>query len=297
MSSTIRDARTYAIREVSLEIQSTRGTLENLLATNTSKQEVDFKVDHLQSTLNEVENRVSNFSYHLPGAGRIVKSYTKIRYSFSELLSASTNQNMALPGLVSTFAFLGFSSWLSYFLADAYAFFWGIILSASSYLVFWAYEKYLVNLLVVRLVVLRVLVYEAIVIAYLFFWLLILGFFAGDDSQAYGAALGYAVIPFVFFNGGAVLGGVIISSQEQREELTKQAFSLRKDLAELEQIRNAEDKVWKSLFACDIALSPTTASVILRDATMTNEHDLVALAVKNVITLWNSVLVKISNVT
>ena len=136
-----------------------------------------------------------------------------------------------------------------------------------------------------------------LVITYLFLWLLILGFFAGDNSASYGAALAYAAIPFIFFNGGAVLGGVIISSQEQREELTKQAFSLRKDLAELEQIRNAEDKVWKSLFACDIALSPTTASVILRDATMTKEHHLVALAVKNVITLWNSVLVKISNLT
>jgi hypothetical protein len=293
LSSTIRDARTYAIREVSLEIQSTRGTLENLLATNTSKQEVDFKVDHLQSTLNEVEIRVSNFANQLPGAGRIVKSYTKIRYSFSELLSASTNQNMALPGLVSTFAFLGFSSWLSYFLADAYAFFWGIILSASSYLVFWAYEKYLVNLLVAKPVVIRVLVYEVIVIAYLFFWLLILGFFAGDDSQAYGAALGYAVIPFVFFNGGAVLGGVLKLSQNQLGRLTEKASALRRDMADLEQIRSNEDIIWKSLFVGDIALSPTTASVILRDATLTKDHDRIMAAIPNVNALWKSVLAKL----
>ena len=293
LSSTIRDARTYAIREVSLEIQSTRGTLENFLVTNTSNQEVEYQVSQLQSTLDEVENRVKNFSNRLPVAMRIPKSYAKSRYTFSELVSASTNQNMALPGLVSIFAFFGFSSWLSYFLADTYAFIWGTILSASSYLVFWAYERYLVKLLVAQPVVIRVLVYEAIVIAYLFFWLLILGFFAGDDSEAYGAALGYAAIPFIFFNGGAVLGGVLKLSQNQLGRLTEKATALRREMADLEQIRSSEDIIWKSLFVGDIALSPTTASVILRDATLTRDHDRVAAAIPNVNTLWNSVLLKL----
>jgi hypothetical protein len=293
LSSTIRDARTYAIREVSLEIESTRGTLENFLVTDTSNQEVNFRVNQLQSTLNEVEIRVSNFSNQLPGAVRIAKSYTKIRYSFSELVSASTNQNMALPGLVSIFAFLGFSSWLSYFLTDAYAFLWGIILSVSSYLVFWAYEKYLVKWLVAQPVIIRVLVYEALVISYLFFWLLILGYFAGDNSEAYRAALGYAAIPFIFFNGGAVLGGVLKLSQNQLGRLTEKASVLRRDMADLEQIRSSEDIVWKSLFVGDIALSPTTASVILRDATLTKDHDRIMAAIPNVNALWKSVLAKL----
>ncbi len=293
LSSTIRDARTYAIREVSLEIESTRGTLENFLVTDTSNQEVNFQVNQLQSTLNEVEIRVSNFSNQLPGAARIAKSYTKIRYSFSELVSASTNKNMALPGLVSVFAFLGFSSWLSYFLTDAYAFLWGIILSVSSYLVFWAYEKYLVKLLVAQPVIMRVLVYEVLVIAYLFFWLLILGYFAGDNSEAYRAALGYAAIPFIFFNGGAVLGGVLKLSQNQLGRLTEKASVLRRDMAVLEQIRSSEDIVWKSLFVGDIALSPTTASVILRDATLTKDHDRIMAAIPNVNALWKSVLAKL----
>jgi hypothetical protein len=293
LSSTIRDARTYAIREVSLEIQSTRGTLENFLATNDSNQEVDSQVNQLQSTLNEVETRVSNFSNHLPGAVRTAKTYANTRYSFSELVNASTNQNMALPGLVSTFAFLGFSSWLSYFLADTYAFFWGTILSASSFAIFWVYEKYLMKLLVAQPVFIRVLVYEATVIAYLFFWLLILGFFAGDNSGAYRAALGYAAIPFVFFNGGAVLGGVLTLSQNQLGRLTEKASALRRDMADLEQIRSKEDIVWKSLFVGDIALSPTTASVILRDATLTKDQIRVLAAIPNVNSLWKSVLSKL----
>ena len=293
LSSTIREARTYAIREISLEIQSTRGTLENFLATSTSIKEVDFQVNNLQSTLDEVENRVSNFSHRLPGTTRPALSHAKTRYAFSEVVNASTNQNMALPGLVSIFAFFGFSSWLSYFLTDVYAFFWGTILSASSFIVFWAYEKYLVKQLVAQPVFVRVLIYQAIVIAYLFFWLVILGFFAGDNSEAYGAALAYAAIPFIFFNGGAVLGGIVTLSQNQLVGLTEKASALRRDMSELEQIRGKEDKVWKSLFVGDIALSPTTASVILRDATLTRDHDRVIAAIPNVISLWKSVLSKL----
>jgi hypothetical protein len=166
-------------------------------------------------------------------------------------------------------------------------------LSASSFAIFWAYEKYLVKQLVAQPVFIRVLVYEVIVIAYLFFWLVILGFFAGDNSEAYGAALAYAAIPFVFFNGGAGLGGIVRLSQEHRDNLTTNASTLRKVMAELEQIRSREDKVWKSLFIGDIALSPTTASVILRDATLTKDHDRVVAAIPNVNALWTSVLLKL----
>ena len=79
-------------------------------------------------------------------------------------------------------------------------------------------------------------------------------------------------------------------SQEHRENLTAKAATLRKDMADLEQIRSDEDKVWKSLFVGDIALSPTTASVILRDATFTKDQERVAAAIPNVHALWKSVL-------
>ena len=82
-------------------------------------------------------------------------------------------------------------------------------------------------------------------------------------------------------------------SQEHREKLTEQASLLRKDLSDLEQVRRDEDKVWKSLFLGDIALSPTTASVILRDAVLTKDHDRVVAAIPNVNALWKSVLSKL----
>jgi hypothetical protein len=293
LSSTIKDARTFAIREVSLEIQSTRGTLDNFVATSTRSHETDDQIKQLQKTLDEVESRVSKISNQFPSYVRIPKINARSRITFVDVVNASTQQNQALPGLISVFAFFGFSSWLSYFLADVNAFVWGTILSASSFVIFWAYEKFLVKQLVAQPMFIRVLVYEVIVISYLFFWLVILGFFAGDNSEAYGAALAYAAIPFVFFNGGAVLGGIVRLSQEHRDNLTTNASSLRKVMAELEQIRSEEDKVWKSLFVGDIALSPTTASVILRDATLTKDHDRVVAAIPNVNALWTSVLLKL----
>jgi hypothetical protein len=55
LSLTIRDARTFAIREVSLEVQSTRGSLENFMATNSDDQDIDHQINQLQKTLDEVE--------------------------------------------------------------------------------------------------------------------------------------------------------------------------------------------------------------------------------------------------
>ena len=293
LSLTIRDARTFAIREISLEIQSTRGSLENFAATSDHNQKIENQINELQKTLDEVEVRVGKFSNQFPAILRMPKIYSKSKYSLSDIVNASTKKNEALPGLISAFAFFGFSSWLSYFLDEASAFFWGTILSISSFVIFWAYEKYVVTKVLSQPVYVRVLIYETTVISYLFFWLVILGFFAGDNSGAYGAALAYAAIPFVFFNGGAVLGGIVTLSQERRENLTTQATTLRIDMADLEKIRSEEDKVWKSLFVGDIALSPTTASVILRDATLTKDSDRVLAAIPNVNTLWKSVLSKL----
>ena len=145
LSLTIRDARTFAIREISLEIQSTRGSLENFAATSDHNQKIENQINELQKTLDEVEVRVGKFSNQFPAILRMPKIYSKSKYSLSDIVNASTKKNEALPGLISAFAFFGFTSWLSYFLDEASAFFWGTILSISSFVIFWAYEKYVVT--------------------------------------------------------------------------------------------------------------------------------------------------------
>lgn len=293
--SVIRDARTFAVREVSLEIQATRGTLENLTTTNISVAKVTEQIVQLQETLDEVEMRINKISNRIPVVSRMLKVNSQARYSFAELIAASTNPNNAMPTLISIFAFFGFSSWLSYFMDAIHAFFWGATLSAFSFLIFRLYERNLAPRLRAKKVVVRVLAYEFLVLTYLFFWLLILGFFAGDNSGSYGAALAYAAIPFIFFNGGALLGGVITSSKNHLDRLTTQASSLRIEMSDLEQIRSDEDQVWKALFAGDIALSPTTASVILRDAVLTKDQERIIGAIPNVLALWKSVLLRLPN--
>lgn len=286
----IRDARTYAVREISLEIEATRGSLENFVATNPPTPEVLSEISKLQDTVNEVESRVSQISNRFPGPNRMPKIFYRPKYSMASIITAGTKQNNLFPRLISVVAFFGFSSWLSYFMADRYAAVLAVLLSFLSFGIFLGYDKFVVPIFTAFHVWVRVLVYEAFVLIYLVLWMGTLGFFAGDNTESYGAAFAYAVIPFVFFNVGIFVSGIILSSQENRERLTIQAATLRDDLSELEQIRNDEDKIWKSLFAGDIALSPTTASVILRDATLSKDVDRVISAIPNVNKLWSAVL-------
>lgn len=297
LTGEIREARTFATREVSLEIQSTRGSLDSFIELNHPSETVAIQINQLQETLDEVESRIGRVVHRFPSSTKTPRAFSQIRYSVWNVLAASTKPNNALPIVISVVAFFGFSSWLSYFMAAIKAFCWGAFLSAASYVIFRGYEKYLVPRLSAKPLLLRILIYELIVLTYLFFWLFILGFFAGDNSGAYGAALAYAVIPFIFFNCGALMGGVITSSQEHRENLTKQAHALRKEMTELVQIRTDEDRIWKSLFAGDIAISPTTASVILRDAILSKENERVVQAIPNVTALWKSVLAKLPKVS
>jgi len=291
----IRDARTFAIREISLEIQSTRGSLETYVAATNPDHETAQVVNELEKTLDDVEIQVNKISNRFPGSPRPSKAQPKVKQSTSAFFSASTLPNYLLPKLIAVFAFFGFSSWLSYFIPDLTAIFIGFTLSGVSFVIFWIYEKYAVSKMLSKPVFVRIFVYQLLVFTYLFFWLFILGFLAGDNSVSYTAALAYTAIPFIFFNAGAALSGVIASTDDYRELLTKQATELRHNLASLDQIRVDEDKVWKSLFAGDIALSPTTASVILRDAILAKDLDRVVTTIPNVYSLWKSVLVKLPN--
>jgi hypothetical protein len=297
LSRDIRDARAFSTRELSLEIQSTLLTIDTFTTSNSVGQKLEAEIGKLKTVFSKIESQLSQIRNRFPGPTGASKNFSIARYSLPEIVSAGIKPNGGLPVLVSTTAFFGFSSWLSFFMDERHAAFWGISLSTMSFGIFFGYEKYISSKLVTRAILIRILVFELFVISYLFFWLLILGYFAGDDSGAYLAALVFAAIPFLFFNAGIVLIGVVTSSQVRREQLVLQASNLRTDLAALERIRSDEDKVWKSLFAGDISLSPTTASVILRDATIAKEQDQVALATTNANALWNSVLVKMANLT
>lgn len=292
-SQTILEARTFASREISLEIQSTRGTIENLILTSDLEKSINSEITKLRRVIDEVELRVHRISRRLPATHKFQKGFSSSRISLSGIIDSSTRGTKFLPGLIAVVAFFGFCNWLGYFMSEFNAAIWGLVLSSISFGVFLSYERFVVPFLLQKSSVIRLVVFEIVILGYLFFWLVILGFFAGDNSSAYGAASVYAVIPFVFFNIGIFISGVILSSQEQRERLTIQATALRSDLYELEKIRSNEDEVWKSLFAGDIASSPTTASVILRDASISSDQNRIVDVIPNVNKLWSSVLQKL----
>jgi hypothetical protein len=293
----IRDARNYSIREISLEIQSTLGTIETFTTSNSVNQSLSTKMGQLQLVLHELQIRVNQIANRFPRSVQTRQVHPLARFGIGMVLSAGLRPNQVFPRLVSVVAFFGFCSWLSYFMNALQAAFWGMALSILSFVIFFGYEKYIASKLLNVSLVFRFLAFETLIVIYLFFWLLILGFFAGDNSAAYGAALVFAVIPFIFFNSGLVISGLVASSQEQRGQLAERATILRSELALLDQIRTDENKIWKSLFAGDISLSPTTASVILRDVTLSKDQERVELAIVKVTALWNSLLDKIPNKT
>lgn len=293
----IRDARTYSIREISLEVQATLGTLETFMLSSAINQDLATRSGQLELVLQELQVRVNQIANRFPRLVQLHQVYPPVRLTIGKALSSGVMPNQVFPRLVALVSLFGFCSWLSYFMNGIHAAFWGVALSMLSFVIFFGYEKYIGSNLLKMSLWFRILAFETFVFIYLFFWLLILGYFVGDNSSAYGAALVYAVIPFIFFNSGLVMSGLVFSSQEQCTQLAEQAEILESELAALVQIRNDEDKVWKSLFAGDISLSPTTASVILRDATLSKDQERVALAIVNVSALWNSLLDKISLVT
>lgn len=293
----IRDTRTYSIREISLEVQATLGTIETFMLSSAVDQDLATKSGELQLVLQEIQVQLNQIANRFPRLAQLRQVHPSNRLTVGKVLSSGASPNKVFPRLVSLVSLIGFCSWLSYFMNELHAAFWGMALSMLSFVIFFGYEKYIGSKLLKMSLLFRILAFETFIVIYLFFWLLILGFFAGDNSSAYGAALVYAVIPFVFFNSGLVMNGLVVSSQELCTQLAEQAEILENELAALVQIRNDEAKVWKSLFAGDISLSPTAASVILRDATLSKGQERVALAIANVSTLWNSLLDKISHVT
>lgn len=290
----IRDSRTFSIREVSLEIQSTLGSLDDVTAANPDNQELAREIDTLRNILKTTESQLNKMRNRFPDSLRFSRAQSNAKYSITSVISASAKLNEAMPFVISGIAFFGFCSWLSYFMDTVHAVFWGATLSAISFGIFYRYEKNIATKFFAESVAIRIFAFETLVLGYLFVWLLILGYFAGDNSTSYGAALAYAAIPFIFFNGGAIFNGVISASQIQRDQFTDQAATLKMDLAELEKIRSDEDKVWKSLFVRDFALTPTMANVVLRDAILTNRDSLPTSVIANVSTTWKLVLDKLS---
>jgi hypothetical protein len=292
----VNEGRIFVARELSLEVQSTLGSIETIESKITVSGINSGELDQLKSSLSEVTVRVSALSQRFPDSTQQTKSNLNPRHTLRYFLESVTSENRYLPALMALLSLFGLGTWLGYLTDSTNILIWGSVLSLVGFVVFWLYLKILIPLIPRRMIMLRITVLEMLLLLYLFFWFVLIGFITGDNATAYGVALANSVIPFITFNAAVVLGGVLRTTQAQRSQLLAQAMELRAALKEIEELRKTEESLWKILFAGDIASSPTTASVMLRDVSLSGDQTRLAELLPNVVTIWSSVAQQLPSV-
>jgi len=285
----INDGRNFAGRELSLEVEASRAAIE-LCESKYEIAESDLlNFASLNLSLSKIEESVRDKTKALPNRASGLRQISGKYNSLSFMIDNVKRENSYLPISMAVISLFGLGTWLGYFVDTRSVLLWGSALSLIGYVGFWMYLKLLAPKLLRFAVVFRVIFFELFLIFYLFFWLLLLGFIAGDNSTSYSVALVNAIIPFLLFNGASVIGGILNSTQIYRTELLTKASELRISLMELETLRAHEADSWKSLFAGDIAYSPTTASVMLQDLIVTQNELKVHETLLAVVAIWKTV--------
>lgn len=285
----INDGRNFAGRELSLEVEASRAAIE-LCESKYEIAESDLlNFESLNLSLSKIEESVRDKTKALPNRASGLRHRSGKYNSLSFMIDNVKRENSYLPIAMAVISLFGLGTWLGYFVDTRSVLLWGSALSLIGYVGFWMYLKLLAPKLLRFAVVFRVIFFELFLISYLFFWLLLLGFIAGDNSTSYSVALVNAIIPFLLFNGASVIGGILNSTQIYRSELLTKASELRISLMELETLRAHEADSWKSLFAGDIAYSPTTASVMLQDLIVTQNELKVHETLLAVVAIWKTV--------
>jgi hypothetical protein len=124
------------------------------------------------------------------------------------------------------------------------------------------------------------------VLVYVLLWTLTIGFVAGDVQVGYNLAIASALIPFALLNVAAFGIGLIASSQKYRAALAVLAESLSQELISLEKIRNKEVDSFRSIFGGELQHSPTSASVIMREAASNGDYQHQVVAIEKATEIW-----------
>lgn len=283
----IKESRIFLFRELALEVQATQESLESLEQSISLNEN---EVAELTNTLAQVVVASRNIVKNYPLSSQLLQPSPQIVYNLRYVITSGVQRNRLLPIALGGVSVFGVSGWFKYSLESAQVFVRIAILCALGYIIFWAYEKLLMPGFIRLAPWGRVLIFEIFVFLYLWGWIATIGFVAGDRMFGYGLALASAPIPFLLLNVAAFGNGLIISSQKYRVVLTDLAKSLTQELEKLVIIHDRESHALKYLFSGDLAYSPTTASVMMRDAAMAKDRTEYLEIIKNVTNVWKLTL-------
>ena len=292
----VEQARTYVTRELALEISATQAELEIFEFNNDLTDQDNKLLAELRGLLSQISTKLSELTRN-PGLSRNALSVElPNRYSFSKIIDASTYVNPYLPGVLGGLSFVALAGWLGYFVDRLTAMRWASYLAVYSFIVYWLYRRYLVPRMRKRSSLVRLLIYELSLGPFVFFWLALLGYYAGDDSKTYGIAGANSISVFIFANITTFVSGVLAAASEYREALGDASKKLRDEIEGAQLIKTREENIWKEFFAGDLANSPTTATVRVRDVVSRPDGPSFSEVQPSVVRIWQNVLHQLSEV-
>lgn len=289
----IKENRLFILRELALEVNVSRECLEGAVE---SKLLSESQVSELKSTLTQVEIVSQNIMKNYPLRSQLLQPLPQFVHNLKYVVASGDERKGLLPLALGIASLFGVSGWFKYSLESFAVFFYIATLSMVGFVSFWAFEKLLLPAFIRLADWFRILIFEFGLVVYLVFWVVTIGFIAGDGPFGYSLALASAVIPFLLLNATAFGVGLIVSSQKFRLELVDLAESLTTEIEKLVKISDSESHAWKNLFSSNLEYSPTTASMMMVEAEMIRDHTECLEVIRKVTIIWKSALNQLESV-
>lgn len=290
----ITQARTYVSRELALEVSATTAELDTYEFRNKLTSPEQSKLNEFRALLDSVSKRLIEIKSGVLPKMVSLDAATPVRYSLKKIIDASTSVNPYRPGLMGGLSFIALAGWLGYFVDRITALRWAAFLGIYSFVVYSMYRRFFLPLLRKQTILIRAVLFEISLIPFVFFWLALLGFIAGDDSETYGIAAANSISVFIFANLATFVSGVLVAAAEYRAELEIYSKLVQEQIEILQGVKTQEENIWREFFAGDIAKSPTTATVRVRDAVGSQDGNRFNEVQPAVIDIWQNVLKQLS---
>ena len=289
VAQVISEARNYGSRELMIEVGALNSALEVVPPEFASETQTKRFIKQLSEVTQSVVLKLQLLERSYPNQKSVLAIAVPVKFSTSKVLSAATYSTPYPPRLMGGLSFIALSGWLGYFIDRATALQWAAYLGVYGFIIYWLYSKLLVPFMRRFKPVTRFAIYEVSLVPFTFFWLALLGYYAGDDSTTYGIAATNSISVFVFANLATFISGALIVASENRIELENTVSTLQLEVNKIEAVKQREDLIWRELFASDISKSPTTATVQIRETISGLDKQAFENVQEGVLATWHNV--------
>jgi len=289
LAQEISEARTFGSRELMLEVGAITSALESVPIKIAAESQTQKFMDQLNAVTKSVVLKLRKLERAFPNRTSTPQISTQVKLSAARVLSAGTYSTPYAPRLMGSLSFVALSGWLSYFIDRETALQWASYLGIYGYIVYSLFAKFLVPTMRRRKPVTRFVIYELSLVPFIFFWLALLGYYAGDDSTTYGIAATNSISVFIYANLATFTSGALVAVRENREVFEGSVSKLRAEVDVLVEIKKSEELIWQELLGAETAKSPTTATVQFRDAIARLNKDAIEELLPSVLAIWYNV--------